>query len=128
MRSNIKKIGTNFEKEMCCKLQDAGWWVHFLSPNASGAQPFDIIAVKRGIALAADCKTSNRDIFDIERLEDNQILAFDKWMMCKNTIPEIFVKHSGKIYMIPYTVLMSERKCRLEDRFILPEWYGGDKK
>ena len=49
---NNKIIGTAFEKEMCELLANRGYWVHFITPDNRGAQPFDIIAVKDGKAFA----------------------------------------------------------------------------
>ena len=37
---NNKKKGTAFEKEMCDLLAIKGYWVHFIAPDARGAQPF----------------------------------------------------------------------------------------
>ena len=45
---NNKDIGNQFEREICEILAKNGWWVHFISPNKSGAQPVDIIAVRDG--------------------------------------------------------------------------------
>lgn len=112
---NNKKLGSDFEKELCQLLAEEGWWVHFISPNESGAQPFDIIAVKDGIALAGDCKTSVNNIFRINRLEENQKMAFDKWLACGNTMPYIFVKYKNWICAVPYAELKTKEKVNLED-------------
>ena len=110
---NNKRLGTEFEREVCDILNRAGWWVHFMSPDARGAQPFDIIAVKHRCAVAIDCKTSASKIFKIDRLEDNQIMAFDKWITCGNVPPVVFVKHAGKIRLVPYGVLKMLKKIDL---------------
>ena len=55
---NNKKIGSDFEKEVCKMLQDMGYWVHFITPDMRGAQPFDIIAAKNNRPYAIDCKVS----------------------------------------------------------------------
>lgn len=112
---NNKKLGSDFEKELCRLLAQEGWWVHFISPNESGAQPFDIIAVKNGIALAGDCKTSTNKIFRINRLEENQIMAFEKWLACGNFMPYVFVKYNGWICAVPYAELKTKEKINLED-------------
>ena len=114
-RANNKAIGTAFEKEMCDKLAHMGYWVHFLVPDSRGAQPFDIIAVKDGIAHAIDCKTCASSTFNISRLEDNQICAFDKWLRCQNTDPIVVVKHKDQVYPIPYTLLKEKRSIKLDD-------------
>lgn len=111
---NNKLKGTNFEREVCDILSKKGYWVHFLSPDARGAQPFDVIAVKDGEAFVADCKTCDYAIFPLTRLEDNQINAFGKWVRCGNPEPVILVKHFFDIYAIPYSKLMKEKRIRLE--------------
>ena len=112
MASN-KKIGTDFEKKMCEVLAQRGYWVHFIVPDIRGAQPFDIIAVKNGKALAVDCKTCVANTFKINRLEDNQIMAFEKWLACGNDMPIIAVLHNDMIYEIPYDQLKEKQSIKL---------------
>lgn len=113
---NNKEIGTAFEREMCNELAKAGYWVHFITPDRSGRQPFDIIAVRYGVAFALDCKTSVRKSFPITRLEDDQITAFEKWGACGNNAGVIAVKYKDEIYMIPYPLLKAKHTVRfLED-------------
>lgn len=115
---NNKKIGNEFEHEMCEKLASAGYWVHFITPDARGAQPFDIIAVKAGQVLAIDCKTCVAGSFSMSRLENNQIMAFDKWVACGNESPLIAVKHAGGIYIIPYNRLKCLKNVKLTGEFL----------
>ena len=111
---NNKEIGTEFEQEMCETLNRQGYWVHFIVPDSRGAQPFDIIAVRAGEALAIDCKTCVSETFNISRLEDNQIMAFEKWLKCGNSIPLVMVKHKGVVYPIRYTDLRKHRSINLK--------------
>ncbi len=110
---NNKKLGTDFEQEICAKLANLGYWVHFITPDNRGAQPFDIIAMKGGIAYAVDCKTCVSDTFSISRLEDNQIFAFEKWIRCGGTDPIIAVKHEGEVWPINYSLLKEKRRIKL---------------
>ena len=113
---NNKQIGTAFEREMCEILADQGFWVHFLSPDNRGAQPFDLIFVKDGVAYVADCKTCKGHFFRWERLEDNQILAFEKWIACRNSMPMLFVKdEDGYIHCISYNSLKEQKKIDLRE-------------
>lgn len=112
---NNKQIGTEFEQEFCEALAQKGYWAHFIVPDARGAQPFDIIAVKDGIAYAIDCKTCVANIFSMNRLEDNQIMAFEKWLACGNSMPIVAVKHKGYVYGIEYEVLKKQGKVKFED-------------
>ena len=116
---NNKRIGTAFENRVCEMLAKDGWWVHFLSPDKRGAQPFDLIAVKDGKAVAADCKTCKDNYFRISRAEDNQILAFEKWMRCGNDEPGFFVEHDSKIYYVGFCELKKYEKIDLRRRMSL---------
>lgn len=109
-----KKIGSEWEKECCRILRNNGYWVHFITPDSRGAQPFDIIAVKNGKAKAIDCKTCESNIFPFSRLEQNQIYAFERWIKCGNIAPEIWVKHNKKLYIICYRELKEKRRIRLQ--------------
>ena len=102
---NNKKLGTDFENKVCFLLAAKGYWVHFIVPDARGAQPFDIIAVRNGTAYAIDCKTCVSNIFSISRLEENQVRAFELWMKRGNNWPLIVVEHKDDILVIPYPIL-----------------------
>ena len=110
---NNKQLGTNFEKYMCEIFAKNGYWVHFISPDNRGAQPFDVIAVKDGRAEVFDCKTTVNPIFTMKRLEDNQVMAFDKWIACGNTMPHVAVLWNSHIYMLPYVRLRDNGRIDL---------------
>lgn len=111
---NNKQIGMEFEDEMVGILAEHGYWVHFFSPDKRGSQPFDIIAVKDGFAVAMDCKTCKDKIFRLGRLEENQIMAFEKWLKCGNEEPYVAVKHNEVIHLITYTELKEKGSIELE--------------
>lgn len=111
-----KKIGTAWERRCCEMLRHKGYWVHFITPDNRGSQPFDIIAVKDGNAKAIDCKTCKSKWFTIERLEDNQVMAFEKWLKCGNSMPELYVLHAEKLFIIPYDVLREHKKIDLTEK------------
>lgn len=113
--SNNKKLGTAFENEAVSLLAKLGYWAHFISPDKKGAQPFDIIAVKDGNALAIDCKTSATKWFNISRLEDNQILAFNRWLRCGNLTPIVMVEYRDYIYCIDYIILKDMKSVNLAE-------------
>ena len=114
---NNKKLGTAFENEFCDLLARRGYWVHFISPAPNGGQPFDVVAAKDGVAYAFDCKTCVDKRFTISRLEDNQILSFERWLACGNNEPRVAVKHKGAIYLIPYTELKEKKSVLLNDEY-----------
>ena len=112
---NNKKLGTAFERRVCELLEADGYWVHFLSPDSRGAQPFDIIAVKNGVAVAIDCKTLSprESYFRLERVEYNQRFAFDLWLKCGNTMPLIYIEHGDEIKFVPWNKLKKQGKVKL---------------
>lgn len=111
---NNKRLGTAFEREFCELLASMGWWVHFITPAANGGQPFDVIACKGGVCEVYDCKTSVVHIFPLTRLEDNQIMAFERWLACGNEEPRVAVKYNGQIYLIEYGRLKRYGKIDLD--------------
>lgn len=118
MPMNNKRLGTAFEREVCELLSHNGYWVHFISPDSRGAQPFDIIAVKNGRAVAIDCKTCAASRITLTRLEDNQVLAFEKWLKCGNDMPLIFIKHQEKIYVVEYSDLKEKKSVQLTEHYM----------
>lgn len=82
MDSNKKK-GTTFEEEFAEFLSAHGFWVHLLTQNATG-QPADIIAAKNGVSLLIDCKVCEKDLFRMDRIEENQWTAMSLWRACGN--------------------------------------------
>ena len=113
---NNKDIGTEFEQDFCKLLASKGYWVHFIVPDSRGAQPFDVVAAKDGKPYAFDCKTCVANTFNINRLEDNQITSFERWMRCGNPEPVVAVKHKDEIYYIGYLELKEKRSIKLEDQ------------
>lgn len=118
MPMNNKRLGTAFEREVCELLSHNGYWVHFITPDSRGAQPFDIVAVKGGKAKAIDCKTCVNKRFTLGRLEDNQIYAFEKWLKCGNDMPLIFIKHQEKIYVVEYSDLKEKKSVQLTEHYM----------
>lgn len=114
---NNKKLGTAFEKEVLDYIAGTGAWVHFITPDERGAQPFDIIAVRNNCGIAIECKTlsEKRRWFSIDRLEQNQIMAFEKWMACGNETPLIFIKYGDDIKVITYSELKEKKKIDMEN-------------
>ena len=115
---NNKKLGTEWEQKVCKYLAQNGYWVHFIVPNASGAQPFDIIATKDNEPFAIDCKTCVAKTFNISRLEENQISAFEKWIECGNFNAYVAVEHEKHLYWIRYIDLVDHPSIKLTDKYI----------
>ena len=120
--TNVKKIGNDFEREFCGMLTEHGFWNHFFTPDARGAQPFDVIAVREGRSFAIDCKTCVANNFTIDRMEDNQVFAFDRWTNCGNGMPWFAVKHNDELYMLSYYQLGAKGKLKISECPTFDEW------
>ena len=88
MKSN-KKLGNDFEQEVCQILANAGYWAHNFA-NRTNGQPVDIIAARNGRAVIIDAKVCSHGFFETRRLEENQILAMRKWFACGNKTVYLF--------------------------------------
>ena len=104
-----KKLGNNFEQELCEILADAGYWVHNFA-NRKNGQPADIIAVKDGGAYLIDAKVCSYEVFPFRRIEDNQHLAMDMWIECGNIEPYFALKCRNEIYMVRYRTIKDLQK------------------
>ena len=114
-----KKLGNDFEQELCEILADAGYWVHNFA-NRKNGQPADIIAVKSGGAYLIDAKVCSYEIFPFKRIEDNQHLAMDMWLECGNIEPYFALKCRNDIYMVGYRTIKDlmkkgKKQLNLED-------------
>lgn len=79
-----KKIGNDFESQLCELLSSRGFWCHNFAVKKEG-QPADIIAVRNGKAHLIDCKVcSTSKGFSLSRVEENQELAMTRWSDCGN--------------------------------------------
>lgn len=106
-----RKSGDDFEVEFASALAANGFWVHRLKQNSAG-QPFDIIAVKDGYATAIDCKVCEKDVFDLSRIEENQINAMELWESCGNGNGWFALKLSdGEILMISISQMEFYENC-----------------
>ena len=104
-----KKLGNDFEQELCEILADAGYWVHNFASRKNG-QPADIIAVKNGKAYLIDAKVCMYEVFPFRRIEDNQHLSMDMWIECGNVTPYFALKARNEIYMVSYEFIKELEK------------------
>ena len=102
-----KKLGNDFEQELCEKLSEYGFWCHSMAMNKSG-QPADIIAVRNKQAYLIDAKVvSSPRGFALSRVEENQDLAMDLWAQRGNGQGWFALKVKDEIYMIPHLIIKS---------------------
>ena len=78
-----KSSGTGFECDFAEYMAEKGYWAHVFQNNRNG-QPFDIILAKDGNTQAGDCKVCEKDIFRLERVEENQYSAMILWRQTGN--------------------------------------------
>ena len=114
-----KKLGNDFEQELCQILADSGYWTHNFASRKNG-QPADIIAVKNGKAYLIDAKECTREIFPLKRMEYNQELSMGLWIECGNIEPYFALKARNEVYMVDYTTVMElirkgKKQLNLED-------------
>lgn len=83
MTNDNRKAGTSFEQTLCRRLSDFGFWAHNLAQNKQG-QPFDVIAARNGKTYPIDCKVCEKDIFRLDRIEENQYSAMRLWRQTGN--------------------------------------------
>lgn len=111
MASN-RKVGNNFEQDLCEILFENGFWTHNLAQNQAG-QPADVIAVRNRRAYLIDCKVcSTSKGFSLKRMEDNQDLSMTLWQECGNGEGWFAILLAGQIYMIPHTVIKAYSKLQ----------------
>lgn len=107
---NNKQLGNAFEREFCEVASNHGYWVHKFQDNKNG-QPCDIIISKNKSSTIIDCKVCVNNTFVLSRMEENQILAMNKWLMTGNSAPYFALKlfdieDNGVIRMIPFGTLL----------------------
>ena len=98
-----RSVGTGFEREFCGILAKHGFWAHNMAQKAEG-QPADVVAAKDGTAFLIDCKVCEKDVFRLDRVEENQELAMGKWLGCGNLGAYFAIKllTTGEIFMVPF--------------------------
>lgn len=100
-----KKAGTQFERDLCHSLSAYGFWCHNLAQNSQG-QPFDVIAARNGVSYPIDCKDCAKDIFKLERIEENQSSAMFLWRKTGNGEGWFALRMTnGFIYFLPFSKL-----------------------
>lgn len=117
-----RKVGNSFEKDLCRSLSSYGFWCHNLAQNSQG-QPFDVIAARNGVSYPIDCKGCSKNIFKMERIEENQFSAMTLWKDTGNGEGWFALRlMNGAIYMISFSnmeantlmkTVLSEREIKV---------------
>lgn len=100
-KTDNRSVGGRFEQELARKLADAGFWVHVLQQNKAG-QPADIIVACRDYHTLIDCKdVSSGNLFRLERVEENQKYAMERFTKLACHYCWFAVQFSdGEVYML----------------------------
>jgi Holliday junction resolvase len=112
VQQSNKKLGNDFELELCEKLSEYGFWTHNLAMNKAG-QPADIIAVRNKTAYLIDAKVCSSKGFALSRVEENQELAMGLWNDSGNGQGWFALKvPTGEIYMMPHICMQAYRQSQ----------------
>ena len=113
-----KKLGNQFEAELCEILSMYGFWCHNLAQNSAG-QPADVLAVRNGKAYLIDCKVCSTDKgFALSRVEGNQELSMSLWEECGNGQGWFAMKlPTGDIFMMPHFAI---KACLNNQSYLSP--------
>lgn len=106
-----KKLGNDFETQLCELLFEKGYWAHNLAQNASG-QPADVLAVKDGRSYLIDCKVCSNGKFPFSRMEENQDLSMSLWEECGNGEGWFALKLDEEIYMVTHSVIVYYKEAQ----------------
>ena len=97
-------------------LSDKGFWAYETINKPSG-QPVDIIAAKNNVIYIIECKVTKANRFPLSRVEDNQIMAIEKFTRCGNMqswFAFYFRKHPDDILFVRAETILDlvERKTK----------------
>ena len=102
-----RKVGTGFERDLCLSLSGCGFWAHNLAQNSQG-QPFDVIAARNGVSYPIDCKDCSKNIFKMERIEENQFSAMTLWKETGNGEGWFAIRLiTGEVRFISFSTLLA---------------------
>lgn len=122
-----KSKGSKFEEDFAEYMSNRGYWVHlFAGASHTGSQPCDVIAVRRDCAEFYDCKTLEKKngLFPISRIEENQILAYEKIRATRNpkTIFSLIIIWNNDLYCVDFDDIDFNSKSinlKLEKPFLI---------
>ena len=115
-----KKLGNDFEVELCNILANNGFWCHNFASKTNG-QPSDIIAVRDRYAYLIDAKVCSDGVFKLSRIEENQKTAMEYWEECGNGNGYFALKVGADIYfftMRSFYMFLSMGKREINEREI----------
>lgn len=99
--------GKKFEEELCDYFSNQGYYVIYNEKGITGAQPCDIVIIKNNIATLVEAKNldNKSGLFNLERVEENQRMAFRHFKKCKNSNFILAIKWNNKVWFIDFDLL-----------------------
>lgn len=96
--------GKEFEKRLCEFYSKKGYFVIYNEKGVIGSQCCDIIVIKNNIATLIEAKnlTNKNGIFNLDRVEQNQLLAYKKYTQCHNSHFILVINWNGGVYLIDF--------------------------
>lgn len=106
------KTGKKFEEELCEFFADKNYYVVYNEKGVSGSQPFDILIIRDNICFALECKNleNKSGIFNIDRVEENQLLAYKRFRECRNHNFILAISWNNNVYFINFDLLEYYKK------------------
>lgn len=104
--------GRKFEEELCKYFAEQDYYVLYNEKGVTGSQPVDIVIIKNNIATMIEAKNleNKSRIFNLERIEMNQKLAYNKFRECKNSNFILAIKNNNNVYFIDFGLLQFYNK------------------
>lgn len=102
-----QKNGKKFEEELCWWFRKNGFYPEYHEKSISGSQNGDITAIKNNIAFKIEAKNLDNSTgrFPLDRIEQNQTLAYKTYRECGNSNYIIAVKWNNNVYFIDFGIL-----------------------
>lgn len=107
MGTKSYKVGNQFEKELCNFFADRHYYVIYNEKGITGSQPFDVLIIRDNICFAIECKNleNKTGVFNTDRIEANQILAYKRFKECRNHNFILAIKWNDNVYFINFDLL-----------------------
>ena len=112
-----KKIGNDFESELCEMFAAKGFWAHNFAQKSSG-QPCDIIVQRDNDTYLIDAKVCSEGYFKLSRVEDNQINAMKLFYQCGGNSGYFALKLGEDVFLLPLSLLLRLPESKISEKTI----------
>lgn len=104
--------GKKFEEELCNFFANRHYYVVYNNKGISGSQPFDILIIRDNVCFAIECKNleNKNGIFNIDRIEENQLLAYNRFLECRNHNFILAILWNNNVYFVNFDLLEYYKK------------------